>query len=159
MKNVNYAPGRDVCVRDSTPLPLAPGGAQAEGPLELVVPYFTPLPAAQALEKALELAHGLRAVVTLMAVHVLPYPSPLEAQEGIRERLEAELKAVARTSPVSIRVKLVFARNRADAFLGLLRKQSLVIIGTGDHWWKTPEERLARKLTAAGYRVVLIKVE
>ena len=85
------------------------------------MPYTNPALTARALAAAAELARGFEAAVTLMAVHVLPYPSPLECQEGIRKRLEAELTAVARTSPVAIRVKLVFARDREDAYLGLLR--------------------------------------
>lgn len=130
-----------------------------ELPLEVVVPYSNPALAAQALGAALELAQGFDAVVTLMAVHVLPYPAPLEYQEGIRRRLEDNLAAVARAGPVSMRVKLVFARDREDAFLGLLARQSLVVIGTRNRWWRTREERLARKLAAGGHSVALIRVK
>jgi hypothetical protein len=144
-------------LRDSAQLPLAEI-KPAERPLDLVVPYTDPALTARALAAAAELARGFEASVTLMAVYVLPYPSPLECQEGIRKRLEAELTAVARTSPVSIRVKLVFARDRADAYLGLLGRQSLVVIGTKDRWWRTGEERLARRLTAGGHSVAVVKV-
>jgi hypothetical protein len=127
-------------------------------PLELVVPFTNPALTARALAAAAELAQGFEAVVTLMAVHVLPYPAPLECQEGIRKRLEADLAALARTSPVAIRVKLIFARDREAAFLALLKPQSLVVIGTKDRWWRTREERLARRLTAGGHRVAVVKV-
>jgi hypothetical protein len=144
-------------LRDSAQLPL-PEIAREERPLEVVVPYTSPLLTARALAAATELARGFEATVTLMAVYVLPYPSPLECQEGIRKRLEAELIAVARTSPVSIRVKLVFARDREDAYLGLLKRHSLVVIGAKDRWWKTREERLARRLTSSGHSVAVVKV-
>jgi hypothetical protein len=144
-------------LRDSAQLPLAEI-ERPERPFELVVPYTSPALTAQALAAAVDLARGFEAAVTLMAVYVLPYPSPLECQEGIRKRLEAELTAVARTSPVSIRVKLVFARDREDAYLGLLGRQSLVVIGTKDRWWRTREERLARRLTAGGHSVAVVKV-
>jgi hypothetical protein len=144
-------------LRDSPQFPLAEI-ERSERPLEVVVPYTNPAPTARALAVATELARGFDAAVTLMAVHVLPYPSPLECQEGIRKRLEAELTAVARTSPVAIRVKLVFARDREDAYLGLLQRQSLVVIGTRDRWWRTREERLARRLTASGHSVAVVKV-
>jgi hypothetical protein len=124
----------------------------------LVVPFTNPALTARALAAAAELAQGFEAVVTLMAVHVLPYPAPLECQEGIRKRLEADLAALARTSPVAIRVKLIFARDREAAFLALLKPQSLVVIGTKDRWWRTREERLARRLTAGGHRVAVVKV-
>jgi nucleotide-binding universal stress UspA family protein len=148
---------RMLFLRDSAQLP--PDTEQPERPLELVVPYTNPSLAAQALSAALGLARGFQAAVTLMAVHVLPYPSPLEAQEGIRQRLEAELAAVARTCPVAVRVKLVFARDRDEAYLGLLRRASLVVVGARDRWWKTREERFARKLAAHGHSVAVIKVE
>ena len=144
-------------LRDSAQLSLAEINP-LQRPLDLVVPYTNPALAARALTAATELARGFEAAVTLMAVYVLPYPSPLECQEGIRKRLEAELTAVARTSPVAIRVKLVFARDRADAYLGLLRRQSMVVIGTKDRWWPTREERLARKLTVAGHSVAIIRM-
>jgi|ERR1035441_5017516 hypothetical protein len=149
--------GRIMFLRDSAQLPLSEI-EQPERPLDLVVPYTNPALTVRALAAATELARGVEAAVTLMAVYVLPYPSPLECQDGIRKRLEAELTAVARTSPVAIRVKLVFARDRTDAYLGLLRRQSLVVIGTKDRWWRTREERLARRLTAAGHSVAVIKV-
>jgi hypothetical protein len=149
--------GRIMFLRDSAQLPLAEISAR-ERPLELVVPYTNPALAARALAAAAELARGFEAAVTLMAVYVLPYPSPLECQEGIRKRLEAELTAVARTSPAAIRVKLVFARDREDAYLSLLKRQSLVVIGAKDRWWRTREERLARRLTAGGHSVAVLKV-
>ena len=128
-------------------------------PLEMVVPYTDPALAAQALAAALELARGFDAAVTLMAVHVLPYPSPLECQEGVRTRLETELATVARTSAVTVRVKLVFARNREEAYLSLLPRQSVVVVGTRDRWWRTREERLARLLAAGGHSVAVVKVD
>jgi len=149
--------GRVMFLRDSAQLPLAQV-ERLERPLDLVVPYTNPALTARALAAAVDLARGFDAAVTLMAVHVLPYPSPLECQEGIRKRLEAELTSVARTIPVAIRVKLVFARDRADAYLGLLRRRSLVVIGTKDCWWRTREERLARRLTAGGHSVAVVKV-
>ena len=149
--------GRIMFLRDSAQLPLSEI-EQRERPLELVVPYTNPALTVRALAAAVELARGFEAAVTLMAVYVVPYPSPLECQEGIRKRLEAELTAVARTSPVAIRVKLVFARDRTDAYLRLLRRQSLVVIGTKDRWWRTREERLARRLTAGGHSVAVVKV-
>lgn len=148
---------RIMYLRDNAQSPK-PAIERQERPLEVVVPYTSPDLAARALETAVELARGFDAAVTLMAVHVLPYPSPLECHDGIRKRLEAELTAVARSSPVAIRVKLVFARDPADAYLGLLRRHSLVVIGAKDRWWRTREESLARKLTVGGHSVAVIKV-
>jgi hypothetical protein len=149
--------GTITTLRDSTTLPVVQTGPR-QRPLELVVPYTNPVLTARALAAATELARGFEAAITLLAVHVLPYPSPLECHEGIRGRLEAELTAIARTSPVSIRVKLVFARDRQAAYLGLLRRGSLVVIGMKDRWWITREKRLARRLVFSGHSVAVIKV-
>jgi hypothetical protein len=129
-----------------------------ERPLELVVLYTNPALTARALTAAAGLAQGFEAAVTLVAVHVLPYPAPLECEEGIRKVLEAELTTLARTSPVAIRVKLFFAREREAAYAGLLQRHSLVVIGTKDRWWRTREERLARKLTSRGHSVAVVRV-
>lgn len=138
--------------------PVIPAAA-GQPPLEVVVPYSSPALSALALSTALELSRGFEAVVTLMAVHVLPYPAPLEYQDGIRQRLEAELGAVVRTTPAAVRVKLVFARSREDAYLGLLPRRSLVVVGAQDRWWRTRQERFARRLAAAGHSVAVIKVK
>src|SRR5579863_2097252 len=120
--------GQTVFLNESTELLLARRG-EPDRPVQVVVPYSNPPLAAQALSAALKLAHGFEAVVTLLCVHVLPYPSPLEVHEGIRRRLEMELTTVARTSPVAIQVRLVFARNREAAYLALLQQRSLVVVG------------------------------
>jgi len=150
--------GKIMFLGDSAKSPMA-HLERPERPLDLVVPYTNPALTACALAAATELARGSETEVTLMAVHVLPYPSPLECREGIRQRLEAELTTVAHTTPASIRVKLVFARDPADAYLGLLRRDSLIVIGAKNRWWRTREERLARRLTSSGYSVAIIKVQ
>jgi hypothetical protein len=148
---------RIAILRNTAGLPPLEPGSQA--PLDLVVPYVNPALTTRALGAALELANGFDATVTLMAVHVLPYAAPLECQEGIRQCLEAKLATVARAAPVPLRVKLIFARNREETYLALLRRESLVVIGTKEHWWRTGEERFARKLAAHGHSVAVIKVK
>jgi hypothetical protein len=146
-------------LRDETGLAPALESHRRERPLDLVVPYVNAALTTRALAAALKLADGCSAEVTLMAVHVLPYPAPLECQEGIRQRLEANLAAMARATRASVSIKLVFARDREDAYLALLRRKSLVVVGTKDRWWRTREERFARKLAAHGHSVAVIKVK
>ena len=151
--------GRIAFLRGSAGQALAAEQDCRERPLELVVPYTNPALTAQALEAALKLAQGFDVAVTLVAVHVLPYPAPLECQDGIRERLEAELTAIARTSAAAIRVQLVFARDREQGFLAVLQRKALVVIGTRARWWRSGEQRLARKLSARGHTVAVIRVK
>lgn len=149
--------GRIMSLRGSRLLPQ-PRVEFPERPLELVVPVTSPALAAQALAAAAELARGSQSAVTLMAVHVLPYPSPLECPAGMRERLEADLTAIARTAPVAARVNLIFARSREEAYLALLPRHSLVVMGVKHRWWPTGEDRFARKLASAGHSVAVIRV-
>lgn len=149
--------GRIMFLRDHTQLPVAQL-PQPQSRLKLVVLYTNPALTAQALAAAVDLARGFEAELTLMAVYVLPYPTPLEIQEGVRKRLESDLTAVARTSPAPIHVKLVFARDRVNACLGMLPREALVVIGTKDRWWRTREESLARRLTSGGHSVAVIRV-
>jgi hypothetical protein len=132
--------------------------ATRERPLEIVVAHTNPAATAQALEAAAELARGFDVAVNLMAVRVLPYPWALECPEGIRKRLEAEVTAIARTSDTEVSVDLVFARDWENAYLGLLERGQMVVIGAKDRWWRTREQRLARKLTMAGHSVAIVKV-
>jgi hypothetical protein len=94
-----------------------------------------------------------------MAVHILPYPSELEVREGARRRLAAQLTSVARTCSLPIRVELVFARSREDAYRTLLKPESLVVIGTRQRSWRTREERFARRLAARGHSVAIVGVK
>ncbi len=140
------------------PAPSA-GSSRPCTPLQLVVPYTDAELAARALDAALDLARGLDAEVTLMAVHVLPYPAPLECQEGVRRRLEGELAALVRPGPVAIRAQIVFARSRDEGYLGMLPPRPVVVVGVRRRLWRTPEERLARRLAAAGHSTAMIGVK
>lgn len=127
-------------------------------PLAVVVPFTNPALTATALAAACDLARPFDAAVTLMAVHVVPYPAPLECREAIRRRLEEELRQVARTTPVSVRVEVVFARGQEEVYRSMLRPESLVVVGTRLRWWRTREERFGRRLAASGHSVAFIEV-
>jgi hypothetical protein len=127
-------------------------------PLAVVVPFTDPALTAAALEAAQDLARPFDAAVTLMAVHVVPYPSPLECREGIRRRLEEELRTMARAIPAAVRVQVVFARGQEEVYRSMLRPESLVVVGTRLRWWRTREERFGRRLAASGHSVALIGV-
>ena len=144
---------------DRALVPLAIGRERLEQSLEVVVPYTVAATAAKTLSAALAMIQGFESRVTLMAVHILPYPAPLEVSEGVRERLAAQLTAVARTVQAAVAVKLVFARDRDVAYRALLSRQSLIVVGTKDHWWRTREERFARKLASHGHSVAVVKVK
>jgi hypothetical protein len=143
---------------DQTCFPSKLGFPPHGRPLQLIVPFTNPALTAKSLAAAVEFSRGFQAAVTLVAVYIVPYPAPLECREGIRNCLEAHLTAVARAIPAETRVELIFARDQEDAYRGLLDRKALIVIGSERRWWRTREERLARRLARSGHSVAMIKV-
>ncbi len=140
--------------------PLTPpgiGAAQAGEGLRLVVPYTTPELTRRALDCAQELAHGLRAEVTLLAVQLVPFACPLSRPPVDPEHLRRQLMAIAGTSSLCTRILVVRARDREAAFTCMLAAGSLVLVATKRRWWRTAEERLVRCLSRAGHSVALLR--
>jgi nucleotide-binding universal stress UspA family protein len=125
--------------------------------LSVVVPYTTDELTKTALSKAAELAASLEAKITLLDVHIVPYPLSLTEPDVCWEHLNRGLQAVAAASPVPVEVKLIFARDK-DVIERYMPKDSIGVIATKKHWWRTAEEKLARSLSAAGHSVALVKV-
>jgi hypothetical protein len=125
--------------------------------LSVVVPYTTDELTKTALSKAAELATSLEAKITLLDVHIVPFPLSLTEPDVCWEHLNRGLQAVAAASPVPVEVKLVFARDK-DLIERYMPSDSIGVIATEKHWWRTAEEKLARTLSAAGHSVALVKV-
>ena len=124
--------------------------------LSVVVPYTTEELTKTALSKAAELAASLEATITLLDVHIVPYPLSLTEPDVCWEHLNRALQAVAAASPVPVEVKLIFARDK-DMIERYMPNDSIGVIATKKHWWRTAEEKLARTLSAAGHSVALVK--
>jgi len=126
--------------------------------LELVVLETDATLAAAVLVRAHHLAAGLDARITILSVCVLPYPLPFvppaEAARQFRHRLE---KLAAETG-LPCRGRLVFARDLSQGLASALRPRSTVMIGVRPRWWPTHEERLARRLAAAGHYIAIVRV-
>jgi hypothetical protein len=93
----------------------------------------------------------------LLDVHIVPFPLSLTEPDVCWEHLNRGLQAVAAASPVPVEVKLVFARDK-DLIERYMPSDSIGVIATEKHWWRTAEEKLARTLSAAGHSVALVKV-
>lgn len=141
----------------STQFPPPAELARQDAPVEVVLPYTNAALTAHALQALRPFVEGLHTPLTIMAVHVVPFPAPLEASVGIRARLECELAAVARACSAPVRVSLVFARDWQQAYLSQLPRRSLVVIAAANRWWQTREEKLAKRLAREGYAVTVIK--
>ena len=108
-----------------------------------------------ALREAGRLASSLGAHVTLLVPQIVPYPLALDGPpvaEGFNER---RLRLVAGQSRVDTTVQVCLCRDRVEALRAVLPPHSLVVVGGGQRWWPTSEQRLADKLRRAGHEVIV----
>lgn len=127
-------------------------------PLRVVVPYTSPELCKASLNAISSLSRDLRAVVVLVAVQEVPYPLPLDRPDVQPRFVLRRLRALAAGISCLVRIELVLARCKWDAFQRAIDPGSLVLIATKKHWWRTAEENLARDLLRAGCRVELLKL-
>jgi hypothetical protein len=129
------------------------------GELELVVPYTDPDLARALLHKAVFLTAGLQARIALVAVHSVPFPADFRCPTSTHAFLVNQLTELAAGCPLPVIPQVVLARSRDEGFRYALRRESTVLVGTHRHFWRTSEERLARKLLADGHKVALLHIE
>jgi len=131
---------------------------EADGELEVVVPYTGPETTAAVLERAAALTAGLNARVLLIAVHTLPYPVPFVCPSLVHAHLVEQLLDLAAHCRLSVQPQVVLARDRMEGFRYVLKPGSTVLVATHRHIWRTEEEKLARALAEDGHKVALLHV-
>ena len=136
---------------------IAPSALESVSrPIQIIVPYTTPDLSRVALNSAATLAKGIRAEVVLLAVHVVPFPLPLDRPDVQGKHLMHLLESVAVGSSLPVRVELVLARDRTTALHRFLKPGPQVLLVTRKRWWRTAEEKLAGVLAQEGCNVSLI---
>jgi hypothetical protein len=110
----------------------------------------------KAIESAVELARGLNARLRLLVAQVVPYAVPLETPPVLVEFQEALFRDIARGYGVETRVDIFLCRDADEAFAQQLAPHSVVVLGTVRRWWRTREERLARRLRRSGHEVMVV---
>lgn len=125
-------------------------------PIRIVVPYTSSDLSRAALDAAGRLARGLSATVILLAVREVPFPLPLDKPDVQPEFLLRQLRDLTDGIPLPVRVELVLARDKADAFQNAIAPGSVVLLAVRRRWWTTAEERLARALAGRGHAVSLL---
>jgi len=130
----------------------------AEGEIEIVIPYTEWSVAEALLKRAPVLAAGLNARLTLIAVHTVPYPADFECPTAVHAHLVDQLVDLASHSQLPVTPHVVLARSRDEGLSFAMKPQSVVLVGTRKHFWRTSEESLARSLARDGHRVALVYV-
>ena len=131
---------------------------RAAGGLQVFVPYTCPELTRAAMAQAIALTRNLTAQIILFAVHLVPYPLPLDQPDIPASFLENKLAAVARAAGTEADIRIVFARERDEVREQILPPHSLVVLATKKRWWPTAEVKLARVLARAGHSVALLGV-
>jgi hypothetical protein len=111
-----------------------------------------------ALRAAANLTKGLNFHVVLLAVHIVPFPQQLQMLSSMQKHLETELSNAAGTSDLPVTARIAFARDLSEAFRQCVRPESLIVIGTRKHWWRTRPEKWARELARNGFRTTLVNM-
>lgn len=88
------------------------GSESPEPRLNLQVVFTDAKRTRYALEAARELGRGLRAVITLVVAHVVPYPLSLDRPAVPSRFTEQNLLALIADQENEIRVQIHFCRNR-----------------------------------------------
>lgn len=136
---------------------LARSRAGAE--IEFAVPYTERLLAGAVLERAMSLAAGLNARISLVAVHVTPFPLDFGCPASTHAFLVEQLSELAAQCEFPIHAEVIMARSRADGFRHAFSRTATVLVGARKHWWRTAEKKLARALARDGRQVVLMYVD
>jgi hypothetical protein len=113
----------------------------------------------KAMEKAREIARFVGTNIEVVAVQVVPFPLPLERPPVSLEFIFRRFEAMAAGFPQKFRISTYLCRDPMEAYKRILNRNCLVVIGVKKSWMAGPQERLARKLRRAGYRVVIVKTE
>jgi hypothetical protein len=149
-------------VHVSGDLRIDPGSIPTAGAgqdLEIVVPLTEWSTTRAVLERVCALTAGLNARVKLIAVHTVPYQAPFYCPLLVHAHLVQQVVDLAGQCGLPVEPQVVLARSREEGLRHILTDRSTVLLGSRTHWWRTPEESLARALAQGGYRVALLHID
>ena len=113
----------------------------------------------KALESARSLAKTLCRPIVVLATPVVPYPLELEEPQVPFNFKIRNFAETAKQYPEDISVVAHPCRDRLEALKQVLPPDSPVLVGIRKRWWPSRDERLARKLSRAGYNMILVNQE
>lgn len=134
----------------------------AAEPLEVNVIFTGVESTAMALKAAESFARELGAGIRLRAGLVVPVQLPLDQPLVSVEFLERSLRAlVERSEPDGLErtIHLYVCRDWIDVLSGVLKPDSIVVIGARKRWWPTAASRLVRALRANRNRVMVVHAD
>ena len=138
---------------------LDPAAGESESRLNLDVVFTSVEPTLAALKTAGALASRLNARITLVVPQIVPYPLLLKTPPVLIDFNERRFRIIASQCPVAVTVRIYLCRDTAETLAGVLKPDSVVVLGGRRRWWPTAEKRLARKLRRMGHEVIFTETE
>ena len=128
-------------------LQLGVSTVSVEAIFEVIVPFSNRRETEQALHRAVELAGGLDARITILTPQVVPYPLPLDRPPVALEWLRNRFAPLTQDQPIEIRVVIGLCRDRALFLEGALAPESTIVMRRC---------RLSTRLSFLGHKVLLV---
>lgn len=108
-----------------------------------------------AVTTARQLTRELDARIKVLAPYVVPYPLDLSRPPVSSRFLEEQLLSQKALNADTATVQILLCRDEAEAVLGALPSESIVVIGAKKRLWRTKGDSLATRLRKAGHQVVI----
>lgn len=109
-----------------------------------------------ALRRAGELAQQLEARIRIIVPHIVPYPLPINYPPTDSHFKARHFRTVSVDGAIETRIDVCLCRDPYDAIEQSISPQSLVLIGGRKRWWRSSEQRLAKRLNGAGHHVIFV---
>ncbi len=152
---------RGVAMAQQTVNPTIGGTPGTTGPaLQLCVFATTHRGTAVALKAARDLSLGLNSRVTLLVPVPVPYPHPVDSPATSVAFVTDRYRRLAEEAHIDVLVHVFVCRPEAADLQRSIPPTATVLVGGRTcRWWRTREERLARRLTAHGHTVLFISTD
>lgn len=113
---------------------------------------------AAALHQAEALAGDLDLSITLLIIHVVPFPAQLSDPLVSRRFLEEQARSLAAECQGEVAVRICICREKLDAIRATLPPRSLLVVGARGRWRPNGIKALARALGRDGHQVLSVPV-
>ena len=113
-----------------------------------------------ALDTAIPLALGSRARLMVAVPQIVPYPLPIDSPAEPAPFAAERYRKLLHQLHAEAEVRVCLCRHHDDVILRMLPSHATVVVGgPAGTWHASREERLARRLTHLGHRVVFAPIE
>ena len=127
--------------------------------LRVAVVFTTPEGTVAALRAAAGLSKHLSAGITLFVAEAVPIHFSLDRPHvpiDFLERRSWDLIREAGIIDEEVNVEIRLCRNRMQTLRSMLARNSLVVIGGRNRWWRRTERRLGDSLQRLGHHTILV---